>query len=290
MISRAERCPSPTGGGRSIAGCSAVGALMVLGLVMAWPAARRSRSGWICRPSISSTGRRCFWSRRALLMFACPSCRRAMCGARRCSSSRSAWRWSLLALLFGHEVKGARRWIFGIQPSEFVKPGLRHPRRLGVLGRRAAARRAGHMLALLLLPLTIVPLILQPDFGQTMLVSMVWASLFFMAGLHWFWVARTGRRPARSAGCCAFKIRAACARAHPALHRSRFRAAAWSTRSRSTPRCKASCPAAGSARARAKGAQAHPARRAYRFHFRGDGRGVRHRRLPGRWSPSSPSS
>ena len=28
------------------------------------------------------------------------------------------------ALLFGHEVKGARRWIFGIQPSEFLKPAF----------------------------------------------------------------------------------------------------------------------------------------------------------------------
>jgi cell division protein FtsW len=43
-----------------------------------------------------------------------------------------------------------------------------------------------------LLPITIVPLILQPDFGQTMLISLVWAALFFMAGLHWFWVAGIG--------------------------------------------------------------------------------------------------
>src|SRR5208282_113701 len=28
------------------------------------------------------------------------------------------------ALVFGHEVKGARRWIFGVQPSEFVKPAF----------------------------------------------------------------------------------------------------------------------------------------------------------------------
>jgi cell division protein FtsW len=39
---------------------------------------------------------------------------------------------------------------------------------------------------------TIVPLILQPDFGQTMLVSLVWAALFIMTGLHWFWVAGMG--------------------------------------------------------------------------------------------------
>jgi cell division protein FtsW len=50
----------------------------------------------------------------------------------------------------------------------------------------------GNLLALLLLPLTVVPLILQPDFGQTLLISVVWAALFFMAGLHWFWVVGIG--------------------------------------------------------------------------------------------------
>lgn len=98
----------------------------------------------------------------------------------------------ILALLFGHEVKGARRWIFGIQPSEFLKPAF------VVLAAWAFAeggRRQdvpGNLLALLLLPLAIVPLILQPDFGQTMLLSLVWAALFFMAGLHWIWVVGIG--------------------------------------------------------------------------------------------------
>ena len=37
-----------------------------------------------------------------------------------------------------------------------------------------------------------MPLVLQPDFGQTMLVSLVWCGLFFVAGLHWFWVIGLG--------------------------------------------------------------------------------------------------
>jgi cell division protein FtsW len=37
-----------------------------------------------------------------------------------------------------------------------------------------------------------VPLVLQPDFGQTILVTLVWAGLFFVAGLHWFWVMGLG--------------------------------------------------------------------------------------------------
>lgn len=96
------------------------------------------------------------------------------------------------ALLFGAEVKGARRWIFGIQPSEFVKPAfvLLAAWAFSEGGRRKDV--PGTLLALLLLPATIVPLMLQPDFGQTMLVVLVWAALFFMAGLHWVWVAGIG--------------------------------------------------------------------------------------------------
>ena len=100
-------------------------------------------------------------------------------------------------LYFGVEVKGAKRWLTlgplgSIQPSEFLKPAF------VVLAAWAFAegtRRPdlpGTLLALLLLPVTIVPLVLQPDFGQTMLVSLVWCGLFFVAGLHWFWVIGLG--------------------------------------------------------------------------------------------------
>jgi cell division protein FtsW len=102
----------------------------------------------------------------------------------------------LMALKFGPEIKGAHRWIglgsFGIQPSEFVKPAFVV---LSAWSFSEGARRKdmpGALLALLLLPATIVPLILQPDFGQTMLITIVWAGLFFVAGLHWFWVAGLG--------------------------------------------------------------------------------------------------
>jgi cell division protein FtsW len=96
------------------------------------------------------------------------------------------------ALMFGHEVKGARRWIFGVQPSEFVKPAFVV---LAAWAISEGARRRdvpGNWLALLLLPATVVPLILQPDFGQTMLVSLVWGVMLIMAGLHWFWIAGLG--------------------------------------------------------------------------------------------------
>jgi cell division protein FtsW len=100
-------------------------------------------------------------------------------------------------LYLGVEVKGARRWLTlgplgSIQPSEFMKPAF------VVLSAWAFAegtRRPdlpGTWFAFLLLPLTITPLVLQPDFGQTVLVSLVWCGLFFVAGLHWFWVLGLG--------------------------------------------------------------------------------------------------
>ena len=98
----------------------------------------------------------------------------------------------IVALMFGHEVKGSRRRVFGSQPSEFVKPAVVI---LAAWAFSQGAKRKdvpGNILAILLLPLTVVPLILQPDFGQTMLLSIVWAALFFMAGLHLFWVLGLG--------------------------------------------------------------------------------------------------
>ncbi|WP_158810143.1 FtsW/RodA/SpoVE family cell cycle protein [Beijerinckia sp. L45] len=98
----------------------------------------------------------------------------------------------VFALLFGHEVKGSKRWILGIQPSEFLKPAfvILVAWAFSEGGKRPDV--PGTLIAILLLPLTAIPLILQPDFGQTMLISLVWAALFFMAGLHWFWVFGIG--------------------------------------------------------------------------------------------------
>jgi len=102
----------------------------------------------------------------------------------------------LAAIQFGPEIKGAHRWIrllgVGVQPSEFVKPAFVV---LTAWAFSEAGRRQdmpGIVMGLLLLPATIIPLILQPDFGQTMLITVVWCGLFFVAGLHWFWVFGLG--------------------------------------------------------------------------------------------------
>jgi cell division protein FtsW len=100
------------------------------------------------------------------------------------------------AIQYGPEIKGAHRWIslmgISVQPSEFVKPAFVI---LTAWAFSEAARRPdlpAVWFAFALLPVTITPLILQPDFGQTMLITAVWAGMFFIAGLHWFWVMGLG--------------------------------------------------------------------------------------------------
>jgi cell division protein FtsW len=102
----------------------------------------------------------------------------------------------VLALLYGVEVKGARRWInvlgVSVQPSEFVKPGFVI---LVAWAFSEGARRKdvpGHFVGFLLLLATVVPVILQPDVGQTMLMALVWGGLLFVSGLHFFWVPLLG--------------------------------------------------------------------------------------------------
>ncbi|QCI65819.1 putative lipid II flippase FtsW [Phreatobacter stygius] len=95
-------------------------------------------------------------------------------------------------LFIGTEIKGARRWLnlagIGLQPSEFLKPAF------VVLAAWLFAESAkrpempANILAILLLMATVTPLVMQPDVGQTTLITVVWAALFFMAGMRWLWV------------------------------------------------------------------------------------------------------
>jgi cell division protein FtsW len=99
-------------------------------------------------------------------------------------------------LMVGAEVKGARRWIVllgvNIQPSEFAKPAfvILIAWLFGESARRPEMPANAVALGLLLLVLAL--LVLQPDFGQTMLIALVWCALFFMAGMRLLWVGILG--------------------------------------------------------------------------------------------------
>ncbi len=104
---------------------------------------------------------------------------------------------ALLATLFiGSSAKGSSRWIyiagFTLQPSEFVKPAFviitawlfaENSRRPDI---------PGNLFSIILFGIVAALLIVQPDFGQTMLIAIVWGALFFMAGMPWIWIMVLG--------------------------------------------------------------------------------------------------
>ena len=93
---------------------------------------------------------------------------------------------------FGPEIKGARRWLVlfsvNIQPSEFLKPAFVII--VAWLFGESAKRpdMPANTFSLMLLVMVVALLVLQPDFGQTMLIALVWSALFFMAGMRVVWV------------------------------------------------------------------------------------------------------
>jgi cell division protein FtsW len=101
-----------------------------------------------------------------------------------------------LTLKFGAEVKGAHRWLVilgvNIQPSEFLKPAfvILIAWLFGESARRP--EMPANTMALALLGAVVTGLVLQPDFGQTVLILAVWGSLFFLAGMRVIWVAGLG--------------------------------------------------------------------------------------------------
>jgi len=105
-------------------------------------------------------------------------------------------------LLIGPEVKGSRRWItllgLNIQASESAKPAFVV---IAAWLFAESARRPempATSMALVLLLMLVSLLVMEPDFGQTMLILMVWGALFFIAGMRMIWV--TGLACAAGAG------------------------------------------------------------------------------------------
>ncbi len=98
---------------------------------------------------------------------------------------------SMLAILLGSRVLGARRWIdlgfMTVQPSEFLKPGF------AVLAASILADKAKMILpkpviTLLLIAPAVIILLLQPDVGQTALMLSLWGALLFVYGVSAIWI------------------------------------------------------------------------------------------------------
>ena len=101
---------------------------------------------------------------------------------------------TMMALPFiGDEVKGAARWInlgpFSLQPSEFAKPGLIVFAAWMFAEAQKGQGVPGVSIAFGFWALTVSLLLIQPDIGQTLLVTTTFMAVFFMAGVPLKWVA-----------------------------------------------------------------------------------------------------
>ena len=119
-------------------------------------------------------------------------------------SPRGVRRIALLALvcailvmaalpIIGHEVKGAARWInlgpFSLQPSEFAKPGLIVFAAWMFSEAQKGQGVPGVSIAFAAWVVCVGLLLIQPDIGQTLLITTTFMAVFFMAGVPLKWVA-----------------------------------------------------------------------------------------------------
>lgn len=98
----------------------------------------------------------------------------------------------ILTLILGAEIKGARRWLsvagFSLQASEFIKPCFAVVAAWMFAEWRRTPGFPGQWIAIGLYAAVVGLLLLQPDLGQTVIVSAVWFGQFFLAGLPTFLV------------------------------------------------------------------------------------------------------
>ena len=96
-------------------------------------------------------------------------------------------------LLSGHEAKGAQRWIrlgsFTLQPSEFAKPALILLTGWLLAQRQTYPKGPWAAITFVFFAVTLGFLILQPDIGQSALLTAAFVVTFFVSGLPLRWAA-----------------------------------------------------------------------------------------------------
>lgn len=97
-----------------------------------------------------------------------------------------------LTLIGGYEIKGAQRWIrvlgFSIQPSEFLKPGFIILAAWLMAMQKQKEDFQGNAIAAGFYVLCVILLVMQPDMGMTILLSMIWAAQIFLAGFPFIFI------------------------------------------------------------------------------------------------------
>jgi cell division protein FtsW len=96
-----------------------------------------------------------------------------------------------LVLVIGTEINGSKRWIFlggfSLQPSEILKPAFVVFVAWLFAEEDKGAPVPGRLVGFGLLALAAVLLRLQPDFGQTVLIALVFGAMLWASGLSWIY-------------------------------------------------------------------------------------------------------
>jgi cell division protein FtsW len=94
-------------------------------------------------------------------------------------------------LMFGHEAKGATRWlrVWGttFQPSEIIKPAVIVLSAWLLAQREKFPSGPWALIAFTFYAVTVGLLLLQPDVGQSALLTAGFVVVFFISGLPWLW-------------------------------------------------------------------------------------------------------
>jgi cell division protein FtsW len=98
--------------------------------------------------------------------------------------------------LLGHHAKGATRWLefggFSLQPSEFMKPALIVLASWMFAEGQKGQGVPGVSIAFVLYAAAVALLLVQPDVGQTVLITIAFGAAFFMAGVPFKWIVGLG--------------------------------------------------------------------------------------------------
>ncbi|MGI9482096.1 MAG: FtsW/RodA/SpoVE family cell cycle protein [Hyphomicrobiales bacterium] len=97
-----------------------------------------------------------------------------------------------MTLVVGPEIKGATRWLtigsLAVQPSEFLKPAFIVVSAFFMSETMKRPDMPGIWVAGFLLACVGGLLVLQPDFGQTILITAAWITMLFVTGISWIWI------------------------------------------------------------------------------------------------------
>lgn len=98
----------------------------------------------------------------------------------------------VLTTFIGVDIKGACRWLeiggISLQPSEFVKPAFAVLCAWMFSKRHTEPSFPGNLMAMGLYLVVVTFLLLQPDLGMTVLITLMWFSQFFLSGLPMSWI------------------------------------------------------------------------------------------------------